>query len=244
MEEKQMRRHIFCRNMCLWGGWAFRSEAVFLLTTAICGTVIYVMSETTDRAMYYMIFFLLLVMEMYGMMMQQTEYARRQFPLALSFGAGRTESVWGMQLANLLLYVQVLLALRIGMQLESVIAVPGTVGIRDMEGMGMPVLAGTLLFVAAIGQLMTVASLKWEDRKHIWQVLIFLAGISLSTILIVFIGSQILYAMDGKTLMFFGKAQKVFPALLFLMRVAGPVGLVLYVFGFFQVKKALEEYEV
>lgn len=244
MEERQMNRRIVCRNMCLWGRWAFRSEAVFLFTAAICGIVLYTFSETTIKALYYTMLFFLLLMEMYGMLMQQTEYAKRYFPLALSMGAGRTESVWGMQLANLLLYVQVLLVLGIGMHLEGAIVGSGTAGIQSMEGMTMPLLAGALLFVAAAGQLMTAATLKWEERKRIWQVLIFIVGIGLSFVLIIFFGGQILFLMDGYQLAFFTGSETVFPTMLFLMKAAGPVGFVLYVFGFFQVKKALAEYEV
>lgn len=243
MEDKQMRGHIFHRNICLWGGWAFRSEAVFLLTTAMCGIVMCVFSKTTDRALYYTLLFYLLFMEMFGMLMQQTEYVKRNFPLVLSLGSGRMECVWGMQLANLLLYVQVLLVLGISIHLEGVIA-GGAAGIRNMEGMGMPLLAGALLFVAAVGQLLTIASLKWAEAKNIWRVLVFIAGIGLSSVLILFFGGQILFVMDGNQLAFVTEWKEPFPALLLLMKGTGPVGLVLYVVGFFQVKKALAQYEV
>lgn len=244
MEEKQIHSRIFNRNMRLWGMGAFRAEAVCLLTTAINGLVLCVLSKTTTGALYYTLFFFLLFMEMYGMLMQQTEYIKRQLPLALSLGAGRMECVWGMQLANLLLYMQVLLVLGIGMNLEDVIVGGAEAGIRHMEGMELPLLAGALLFMAAVGQLLAVASLKWREQKSIWQMLLFIAGMILSSLTIVFFGVQILYFMDESMRSFFSGVQKVFPELLILMKCTGPIGLILYVLGFFQIKKEIAVYEV
>lgn len=244
MEEKQTHRRIFNRNMRLWGMAAFRMEGVCLLTTAINGLVLCVLSETTKGALYYTLFFFLLFMEMYSMLMQQTEYIKRHLPLALSLGSGRMESVWGMQLANLLLYVQVLLVLGIGMNLEGVIVGGEAAGIRHMEGMKLPLLAGALLFMTAVGQLLAVASLKWREQKSIWQGLVFIAGMILSSLTIVFFGAQILFSMDESMRSLLSGVQKVFPELLLLIKCTGPVGLILYVLGFFQIKKEIAAYEV
>lgn len=244
MEKTQMREHIFRRNMHLWGRWAFRSEAVFLFTTAINGIVLCVMSKTTSGALYYMVLFFLLFMEMFGMLMQQPEYVKRHFPLAISLGSGRMESVWGMQLANLLLYLQILFVLGIGMRLEGVVAGGEAVGIRNMEGMRMPLLAGALLFVAAVGQLLAAVCLKWREWKSIWRVVLFIVGIAFSSAVIAFFGGQILFFMDGKILSCFVGLEKMFPTLLQLMKAVGPAGLLLYVIGFFEIKKRMNEYEV
>lgn len=164
------------------------------------------------------------MMEMIGFLILPVESIGKQLNLALSFGSGRMESVWGMQLANVLYLIQAVTLYGIAIRMSEQIFL----------------FAGCAVLALALGQFYVVLYLKSGCKTGAVQgIHLIFAAIFIVVLGVFFMGmfgSE--YAGIKESIgMFSGVVQK-------LLMLAGVAGIALYLLGFFMERRYIKNYEV
>lgn len=219
-EKKAIRSHILRRNLRLWGGGAFRMQAMILTITVVYTLVMsgFTLDVFREKEMVTGYF---VMVELIGFFLVQAEYTGKQLALALSFGSGRMESVWGMQFSNALY-----------LMLASTLC-----GMLVHSGMGMLLFFGCGVLVLALGQFMVALYLKKGSRMGAGRI-IYAVFASFFTVVLGLVFQGVIRA-DAMRAM--GLKQQVMCGLLV---VASLPGIVLYIIGFFMERRYIKEFVV
>lgn len=244
MEERQMRRHIIMRNLRLWGGWALRTQIIYLLGTAIYTAIMYIFSSDNQRhSTYYVAIFYFMIMQLVGMLAHQSEYVNKQYPMALTFGSGRMESVWGMQLANAVFGGTSVLLFGILIVIERFVLGEEAIGIVNRAGWGILAYAGIVLLVLAVGQLIAASGLKNGTVDKVYLAAIIIFGIIIVGAVVTVMGWEVFLAFG-----IFDEEKQITRTMTnltsWIFGGMGLLGVLLYLIGFFRIKKAVQVYEV
>lgn len=246
MDERKMRRHVFLRNLKLWGGSAVYAQGTLLFATLFGTAVMCFLSSMNKLIVYYCWgIFYYLMMELIGMLVQQMGYTTRQYPLAIAFGSGRMESVYGMQLSNLLFGITSILMFGIFMAAGQNLYSYETGGLRMEIAAKLIMYAEMVIVALAFGQLMAVFSLKKERRNAVY--LIFFAIISA----IIVIGGMVIILFGWEFLEILQIVNKerelsrvIAQSSTMVCHGFGVLGVLLYLIGFLKLKNVIQEYEV
>lgn len=246
MEAGEMRRHIFWRNLRLWGRSAAYAQGSLLFAT-LCGTAVMCFLSSPNKPMVYYCWaiFYYIMMEMIGMLVQQMGYTNRQYPLAIAFGSGRMESVYGMQLSNLLFGITSILMFGIFMAAGQNLYSYETGGLRMEITVKLIMYAEMVIVALAFGQLMAVFSLKKERRNDVYLIcfVIISAIIVIGGVVVIFFGWEIF-----EILQIVNKERELSQNIARLSPMVchgfGGLGVLLYLIGFFKLKDVMQEYEV
>lgn len=243
MEAREMRRHIITRNLRLWGGSVVRAQGIYLLGTVVgTGTMYIFSSHNQPRGVYYgCIMFYFLMMELVGMLAQQFQYASKQYPMALAFGSGRMESVYGMQLSNAIFGTTSILFFSMIAIVGQTIEKEETGGFGTTAGTKILMYAEMVVLVLAFGQFMAASYLKNQERNTIY--LLVVSAIIVVGAIVVFFEWDI-FAFIGIVDEDKEINQTIARVTPMVIHGLGVLGVLLYFLGFSQMKKVVQEYEV
>lgn len=227
-----MKNHIRKRLVRYWSPVAEKLVFTVVLCTLFYIYIVAAESMDGEISIY---FFYQGMMGLMIMLIGQLNYVNFHIPMTMSFGAGRKESLWGMQWANFLLYAQLLIfaAVMIFLMRDQSVAVP------EMERSFLGGYAALLLVVMALGQIGVMVALRFGNKgKTIFIIVTILLIIGVVVAVMLFMIS----AYDTI------QAQAVMPdfwrKIYMIEALAAVAGIALYAVVLLKMKKTLMNYEV
>lgn len=238
--EQSMKKHAVKRTIRYWGCYVVKMFFVILLMAVIYG-VVFARGETRGiQQTMISVMFYVAIMESIMILVLPMTYVGGNFPLVVSMGSGRKEAFWGIQFANLLFYVQTVLALSIGgWMLLCASEVAENMSVSVIRGIWMVLLAGIFLLVA-MGQIGAWLSLRYGMKGNIMYTIGFVVMLVAGAIGVGFFVAnrwEIWASVSDITGMLQIGIKEV--GLLFLV-----VALILYSIGFVLLKRTTMHYEV
>lgn len=186
--EKSMRKQIILRNIRYWGGW---TEKTFLLILGI--GILYSMlmpflfdEEMSGLQQFAMTAVYVVAMEFMMLFVMPITAATFYLPLGLAFGSGRREALRGLQFANLLVGIQILLLFVI---LEKIgCSMTESLGreFSQCAGWYAAIVGGVILFAMAYGQVGTALTMKYGGKGMAVYIIGFILLLFVATFFIVF----------------------------------------------------------
>lgn len=230
--EKSYRLQAVKRNILYWGR---TTEQIVLFIIAIClfYTVIFgALKSGGGNAFSDTIRYITMVGPIFSLI-APVSYGGSYLQLAISFGARRSETVWGVQFMLLFLLIQEVL-------LYFVWSVIGT-GYSGNTWLGAGGLAILLLYASAAGQFACSVYLKYGSKGMIFFILILVGA----GVLIIFLGVNVITKYGGSIANLFLKFTEFLGGgISAMMAISGSIALLLYAASIAVFKKVLKNYEV
>lgn len=237
--QKTTRRQVIERNLYYWGSTNVKMIGTILLTTLIYGIAFYSSSDNNGELIGNVLFYMMMMEAVFLMIIQITSETMH-IPLLLSFGAGRKELLWGMQISNLILWLQAVLLCVWG---------TGTVWkLLPEEGaeIQLPMLESVLIygemliFGMALGQFGLAINLKSDKKRAVFTGIFMAVYIVFFITYLLFIGTPWMMGREEISSWFVLERQWV----VVLEIVFGIVSFGLYLAGVLIIRKMLRRYEV
>lgn len=235
MDDRVMRKNIMKRNIRYWGWRTEKTTATLLIVAFIYG-IIFFSGKTGSLLLSGFISYLMMAGIIF-MAIEQVNRTSRYLPMALSFGAGRRETAWGMQFANMLMFVQILLVVLAGSWAMKYVSGSDAEYLQRIMGLLHLAFANILLLSAAVGQFWAIAKIRCQK------------GIAIFTTF--FIGMMVVVCCAGGILMFpfvnsgtWIPEENVIAVIRPASVAAGILGGICYLIGAVLMKRAVLQYEV
>lgn len=229
--------YLFTRNLRFWGKYALKKQCMLLGITAVYAVFTMAIAGAFGKEILSMICNYIIMIETVGILVCQVEYVVCNLPLIISFGACRKESVWGIQIANVVFFISALLVFFVS---AAVLRASGEQGVILHMGTGeiMFRFVGVLMFVAALGQTAVVLCVRNGGKKGA----AFILFIVFAVIVVAVMG--VLFYWGA-----FGSGSGSVPSgvekiSVLSAKLAGPVGIAGYAASLFALNKYILTYEV
>lgn len=159
-----LRRHMINRNIRFWGSYAEKNLLLAVGMSMLYDFVFFGFSSESKGRMESVLFYIIMLGVLF-MTMIQFQYATGSIPLALSFGAGRRECVWGIQFANAIFYIQMLAAFAVPVIAETLNTPQGgrTMTMKAAVRL-VGIFSAVLLLAAAVGQFCIIVCFRFGVR--------------------------------------------------------------------------------
>lgn len=213
--EKSFFLQTLKRNIRYWGRLTEQLVGIIVLACVIYGGFMSLSLDNGDfweNIVSYMVMMAIIFLDVV-----QMNYATAYIPLALSFGARRRETLWGVQWMNLLVFVQIMVLIICAEGIHAGSLLPGL-------DFGRKIL-GLILMALAMGQFGNAMALKWGGKARVIFVILYV-------LLFVVLGFVWAVSMEIS-----GS-----PAWIWTACVAS--GVVLYAISIYTLYRALRNYEV